>query len=128
MNNTKKIAKILLVLSLFVFISAGCGKKKTETPNPVKTVNPNQTIYTYQGEEGKTALQLLMAKYPEQVAIKAFPGGELVESINGKKAENNKTYWAFYVNGKFSNVGAGQYQTKSSDVIEWRLEQINPNL
>lgn len=128
MNNTKRIAKFLLVLSLFVFVAAGCGKKNSGSSNSNQATNQNQTIYTYEGQDGKTALQLLMAKYPEQVVIKAFPAGELVESINGKKAENNKTYWAFYVNGKYSNVGAGQYQTKSSDVIEWRLEQINPNL
>lgn len=128
MNNTKKIAKILLVASVFVFLAAGCGKKDTSKQGTTQTQNPNQTVYTYQGQEGKTALQLLMDKFPGQVSMKSFPAGELIEVINGAKAEVNKTYWAFYVNGKYSNVGAGAYQTKKDDVIEWRLEQINTKL
>ena len=128
MKKTNTYAKILLVASLFVFLAAGCGKKSTDNSNKGQTQNTNQTVYTFQGQEGKTAMELLRAKYGDKLGVKVFPAGELVESINGTKAENNQTYWAFYVNGKYSNIGASQYQTKTSDVVEWRLEKINPNL
>jgi hypothetical protein len=122
------IAKFFLVLSLVVLIGAGCGKKNTNTTNTAQNQNSKQTVYSYQGQEGKSALQILKDKYPGQVITKSFSGGEFVESINGTKAESNKTYWAFYLNGAYSSVGAGDYQTKPSDVIEWRFEKINTKI
>jgi hypothetical protein len=39
-------------------------------------------------------------------------------------AHRGQEFWALYVNGKQSEVGAGVYVTKNDDVIEWRLEEI----
>lgn len=74
---------------------------------------------SYQGEEGKTALELL--KSHTEVKTQKFDFGEMVQSINGQDA-GGKKYWTFYVNGKMAQVGAGDYQTKDSDKIEWKLQ------
>lgn len=77
---------------------------------------------SYKGETGKTALQILKEKYT--VLTNESSLGEFVTSINGEAADENTQYWAFYVNGQYASEGAGTYQTKESDVIEWKLEAI----
>jgi hypothetical protein len=124
-------SKYLLILATVGLLAAGCAKAQPQTANQntnaatqVTAEQNNTAVITYQGEEGKNALELLKAKYP--VKTKEFPGaGEFVESINGVTPETDY-FWAFYVNGATSNVGAGQYVTKTADKLEWRLEKIQP--
>jgi len=50
-------------------------------------------------------------------------GGNLgysVDGINGPAPYGK--YWAFYYNGKFSQVGASNQKLKNNDAIFWRLE------
>lgn len=75
---------------------------------------------TYKGITGKTALEILKAQHT--VVTKTYSFGELVESIDGVEGKGPK-YWTFYLNGKMAEVGAGSYQSQSSDTIEWKLEQ-----
>ncbi len=92
----------------------------SQTP---KVVAPSVNEIKYQGEEGKNALDLLKAKY--KVETKSFgSAGEFVESINGVKPDS-KHFWKFFVNGKSASVGASSYVTKSSDVLEWKIDVIN---
>jgi hypothetical protein len=79
-----------------------------------------QTVITYQGEEGKTALELL--KERAEVTTQTSSFGEYVESINGIKGGTDNKYWIFYINGDAATVGAGEYQTQNDEVIEWRFE------
>lgn len=82
-----------------------------------------KTTVQYQGVEGKTALELLRSSH--NIETKEFTGiGEYVVSIDGL-APDNQHFWAFYVNGSQAQVGAGQYITKNSDQIEWKLEEID---
>lgn len=74
---------------------------------------------SYQGEDGKNALELL--KKHVDVKTKTSSFGEFVESINGENG-GGKKYWTFYINGEMAQVGAGSYQTKDSDKIEWKLQ------
>jgi hypothetical protein len=123
----KKTIKIFFVLSLVLFLSAGClGKPRSGESTKIyekaaKQLSITQTVQ-YEGENGKTALQLLKDKY--QVQTKEYSGlGEFVEAIGGIKPDS-KHFWAFYINGKLSEVGANQYQTKNGDKIEWKLEEV----
>lgn len=76
----------------------------------------------YQIEAGKTALDLLKSSH--QVKTKEYTGiGEFVEEIDGIKPDSSH-FWAFYVNGKSSDVGASSYKPQSGDKIEWKLEKI----
>ncbi len=80
-------------------------------------------LIQYPGQSGKTALDLLKAKYPGKVETKQSSFGEFVEGINGVKADS-KHFWAFYINGEFANIGAGSYATKEGETLSWKLEEI----
>ncbi|MBI5530436.1 MAG: DUF4430 domain-containing protein [Candidatus Doudnabacteria bacterium] len=98
---------------------------KTQNPNAVvtqKTIAPPMNEIKYQGEDGKNAMDLLKAKY--KVETKSFgSAGEFVESINGVKPDS-KHFWKFFINGKSASVGASSYVTKSTDMLEWQLDEI----
>jgi hypothetical protein len=74
----------------------------------------------YAGEDGKNALQLLKGHISD-VQTKESSYGEFVASINGQDG-GGKKYWTFYVNGEMAQVGAGAYQAKNTDKIEWKLQ------
>jgi hypothetical protein len=121
-------SKIIFLAILSVgFLSSGClgvprSGETTVIYQKVKTnLAPTQTI-SYEGEEGKTALEGLKDLYT--VKTKAYQGlGEFVESISGITPDS-KHFWAFYVNGNLSNEGASFYNMKKDDKIEWKLEEI----
>ena len=74
--------------------------------------------------EGINAL-LLLKMGVKNVETKTFSGiGEYVTSINGEKEDSGKNFWAFYINGKQSKIGAGDYKLKNGDKIIWKLEVI----
>lgn len=92
------------------------------TQNDVNVQQAPTTTINYQGAEGKTALELLRAAH--RIEIKEFSGlGEFVTAIDGIEPDASH-FWAFYVNGNQAQVGAGQYVTKATNQIEWRLEEI----
>lgn len=77
---------------------------------------------SYEGIDGKTALEIL--KENHQVETNSFGEfGEFVKSINGIDPSPTH-FWAFYLNGQPSQVGAGAYQTQTGDSITWKLEKI----
>lgn len=89
------------------------------------TVSADGKTVNYQGVDGKTALELL--KQYTKVETKTFSGlGEYVVSINGLESIDGKNFWSFYVNDTAAQVGAGDYTTKSTDKVEWRLEDVTP--
>ncbi|MBI3261383.1 DUF4430 domain-containing protein [Candidatus Berkelbacteria bacterium] len=81
----------------------------------------NKTV-SYQGLENKTALELL--RLVAHVETKNFGElGDMVTEIDGIAADNGH-FWALYVNGKQSEVGASTYKTKTGEQVEWRYEAI----
>jgi hypothetical protein len=79
------------------------------------------TTIEYPGVDGQTALALLEANH--QVESKHYDFGDLVSSIDGI-APGAGHFWALYVNGNFSQVGASDYITKSTDVIRWQIDAV----
>lgn len=75
--------------------------------------------FSYKGEDGKTALELLQKK----ATIKTSGTGEnaYVTTISNIAANSKNEYWQFFINDKSSMVGAGSYTTKSTDTITWKL-------
>ena len=55
--------------------------------------------------------------------IKGKGVNAFITEINGYSTEGKKEYWAFYINGKMAEVGAGSYQLKDGDKIEWKIEK-----
>jgi len=76
--------------------------------------------YSYQGVAGQTALELLKQNY--NVETTKYSSGEMITSINGVAAGKDE-FWALYIDGKMSQVGAGEYVATGNETIKWRLEK-----
>lgn len=139
-----KIKIIILVGIVVIAITAGgiwvrriwhkpaatqSAATKTSTTNTTPTSEPtsptantevpSHAALVYQGQEGKTVLELL--KTYAKIETKSSSPGEYVTSINGNDG-GGKWHWLFYVNGKAADIGAGAYVTHDSDKIEWKLQ------
>lgn len=90
------------------------GIETTLQPVVEKTVS-------YEGENDKTALELLKAK--NKIEIQESSIGVFVTSINDTPNQDNK-YWMFYVDGNLASTSADQYKTKDGEKIEWRYETL----
>jgi len=123
MKITKPMA---LVASVVVIAGVGFGAAAWAPKHPAaqsqtQTAPTAQTTsISYSGQDGKTALELLKTK--ANVTTKDSSYGAYVDSINGVKGGTDGKYWTFYVNGAMSQQGAGDYQTKAGDSIEWKLQ------
>lgn len=62
-------------------------------------------------------------KANHQVDATHYSFGDLVTGIDGLKPDS-KHFWALYVNGQFSQVGASAYVTKSTDQIKWEVDAV----
>ncbi len=127
----KKSFVVFLAVIAFIFLAYyyynNPAKKQNVQPIvAAKTITVQQKINngsyaTIQIVEGKTALELLQKT--AQVKMTGQGVNAFVTEINNVKADSSKKqYWAFYVNGKLSDVGAGSYKLKVGDKIEWRIE------
>ena len=130
MSRTAQSSKIkILVVSLLIVVAGGGAWVSRVNTTPQKTATdsavavapvPQKTVNVkYQGEEGKTALELLKTHAKVQTKTSSF--GDYVTSVNDNDGGGTK-YWIFYVNGKESEVGAGAYVTRATDNIEWKLQ------
>jgi len=119
----RNLSIIITVLAISLTASA-CNK--AQAPADDQSSNQQQSTKTFlvEGKAGETALDALQDKY--DVSVKEQAGrGKYAESIEGTTPDSNH-FWAFYVNGQPSLVGAGQYTAKDGDKFEFRLEEI-PN-
>ena len=126
--------KIFFSFALVFLLAASCSQKMESVPNQAVD-QPSQItvtqkiagqaaekIYKLDPSENKSALELL--KSDHRLETKVYEGiGEMVLSIDGVKPDA-KHFWAFYLNGLSSNVGASSYSVKNNDIIEWKLEEI----
>jgi hypothetical protein len=132
-----KVAKAIFVASAIVFLAAGCApvsqnSSKYQNQPAEKTslgkveqmvVGTDLIEPSVEIKSGWTALDLLKSSH--RVETKTFSGvGEYVVSIDGIKETTGKNFWALYVNGKQSQVGASDYTPKDKDKIEWKLEEL----
>lgn len=129
-KNPKALVPVIIgvVVALSVVTGVVWSKKMDDKPTKQTTTTQDQTaseetnsnLVAYDGVEGKNALELLKAQ--EDVVTKQSSFGEYVDSVNGVVGGTDGKYWAFYINGQLSQVGAADYQTKTGDKIEWKFE------
>lgn len=128
----KKSLAILSVLAA-VFGLSSCSSdpapQASSDPAPQATqtqdldaLSANQTEFSYEGEDGKTALELLQEK-ADEVGVIGLGANSYVTSINGVGAQESKNeFWALYVDGTPAQTGSGSLVTKAGQTIEWSLE------
>lgn len=119
--------KALYPASMLVslFLLAGCATRQSAAvPKAVpaqaekRPEREERLVIAYNGEEGKTALELLKAR--AKVRTSSSSMGELIEEINGI-ASGNGAYLIWFLNGATAKTGAADYITKNTDRIEWKL-------
>lgn len=130
MRDKKTKQLIVGMVALLVVTTAGTAGLLASRPQSSKpqvqasttqSEQPANAEYiSYKGEDGKNALELL--KTHAKVVTKDSSYGPFVDSIDGVQGGVNGKYWAFYINGQMSQVGASGYTTKNGDKLEWKLE------
>ncbi|MEK7142901.1 MAG: DUF4430 domain-containing protein [Patescibacteria group bacterium] len=116
----------IIILGAIVILGGhflGRGVSQNQTESKVAGISEFtpvvEKVISYDGEEGKTALDLL--KQSHQVKAEETSTGVFVNSIDDTENQSDK-FWMFYVNGQLAPVGADQYITKNGEKIEWRYE------
>lgn len=129
----KILLAVLLLFAAWWFVVAKLqfnNPKTTESPQKITVgqsitgKNTGANFISYQVEIGKTAIALL--RESAEVQTKGEGTNAYVTQINGypdlRRMSLLKEFWAFYINGKMSDVGAGSYQLRPGDKIEWKIE------
>jgi len=128
--------KKIIIFILFLALVAGTGffqfsqKKEVQKKEAIVaalTVNQIIAIDGVKSEKkeaiasGSTALKALYSSH--KIVSKGIGENTFITSIDGREASTEKReFWAFYVNGKQAEVGAGTYKVKNNDTIEWKIE------
>ena len=119
-KNWKQILLVvILVLGIGYVFEVSETKIDKKESNEVKSEIIDNKSFEYKGEEGKDALSLLKEKTLVELNDKG-----MVVSVDGRKADSEAhEFWGFYVNGKMAEVGAADFKTKDTDVINWKIER-----
>ena len=132
----KKIALLAVVLAGVLWYRQYV--LSTENPAPAPPVEPTtqdsssstegtQAIaaqYTFSASaDGQTAEELLSAN-AEVEYTDYGDAGKFVRSIDGLSADDAH-YWAFYVNGEYSQTGVSQTTLNEGDIITFTYEAID---
>ncbi|GAA1739760.1 hypothetical protein GCM10009809_39010 [Isoptericola hypogeus] len=90
--------------------------------DPSQHVAENLTEFSYAGQDGKTALELLVENDPD-AQVQGKGENAYVTGIRGREAdEDAKEFWALYVDDEQAEVGAGTLETKDGQTVTWKLE------
>lgn len=148
---TQNEKKLSYYRKLALDAQAELDKKKIETPpkevagavtTAIKTVTKKVYIETPKYEStltiegigsykvnvtsGDTAFTILKKasdQYGLKISYDTFSFGVFITEVAGLKPVGNQ-YWAFYYNGKYSQVGASDQKISAGDTIYWRLESF----
>lgn len=74
----------------------------------------------------ESALDIL--KRTHRVDIQTYSFGDIVNGVDGVSGGKDGRYWIYYINGKQSDIGAGEYEVKDGDTIIWKLQKEKETL
>lgn len=69
------------------------------------------------------ALLLVADAKGEQVTVKSYDFGSLVQKVGNHENSSTKA-WIYFVNGKSGEVAADKYELKSGDSVEWKYTEV----
>jgi len=128
--------KFLFALLLTSVIALSACTPTAERINPIiisPTPSASTQVATDSGKQkavyeltatrsGEMALDLLQSQ--AEVATKDYgAAGKFITSVNNLEG-NNEYYWAFYLNGKYAEKGAGQTTLNKGDIIKFVYEAV----
>ncbi|MCK9793351.1 DUF4430 domain-containing protein [Isoptericola sp. 4D.3] len=127
-----RLLALLPALALTTGLVAGCsdgGSTDGASPSVSASADATEQVaenvgeFSYEGEDGKTALELLQEKDPDAQVQGA---GEMayVTTIQGREADPETEFWGLYVDDEMAQVGAGSLETKDGQTITWKLEKV----
>lgn len=135
--------KVFFLLSASLLIS-GCSqipRNLSASPTPVTQISQPTAVSFTQSirfPDGVSTDEQLEAKQDESaldvlrrthhVTIKTYSFGDIADGIDGYLGGTEGRYWIFYVNGKMSEVGAGEYKVKNGDSIIWKFQKESEGL
>ena len=117
---------------LAVGLLAGCSGSDdapAASASPTVSVDPSEHVaenlseFSYAGEDGRSALELLEENDP-QAQVQGKGENAYVTAIRGREADPETEFWALYVDDEAAQVGAGSLETKDGQTITWKLEEI----
>lgn len=122
-DNLRRYFYILAAVAILAVIGGAIGQhnaNKQAAISSTSQVIPAKTI-SFQGEAGKSVFAVL--KENHQVESQSTSAGAFVTAIDGT-ANTDTNFWLYYVNGQAGTVASDQYQTKTTDKVEWRYEAL----
>jgi hypothetical protein len=78
-------------------------------------------------KKGSTVFDLLKIcsqnpQNPFEIEYTVYPElGVFIKRIGDKTNGENEKYWQYWVNNEYAQVGAGSYQLKEGDIVEWKF-------
>ncbi|MEL7974732.1 DUF4430 domain-containing protein [Isoptericola sp. F-RaC21] len=102
---------------------AGSSASASASVDPTQQVAENLSEFSYAGEDGKTALELLEQHDPD-AQVQGKGENAFVTAIRGREADPDTEFWGLYVDDELATVGAGSLETKDGQTITWKLEEI----
>jgi hypothetical protein len=123
--------KILLLLGLIAgglwYRDYVLSQRETAVPAVQETAEEQSVAaqYTFTAaENGQTAEELLNENADVEYTDYG-DGGRFVSSIDGIAGDEGH-YWAFYLNGEYSQTGVSQTILQEGDIITFTYEAIDP--
>jgi hypothetical protein len=100
---------------------SGVTPSATPTDPFTRDADGKVTGITYPGEDGETALDLLLGVDPS-AKVSGSGKNAFVVGIGGRTADDDKhEFWLVKVDGTQAKVGAGSLKTKDGETITWTL-------
>ncbi|WP_244666597.1 DUF4430 domain-containing protein [Myceligenerans indicum] len=131
MQSTTVPSLKMLAAAAAVALLAACGSggegndeadPTASAPGGLALACSEKEDFTYAGEDGETALDLLLENDP---SAETSGEGEMafVTAICGYTADDGENeFWALYVDGEQATEGAGALETEDGQEITWKLE------
>ena len=129
--NWKKILSLILLVVGALWYRQYVLSNQDAAPIPAVEVTTQETVKSVAAEysfsvqyDGQPAQELLEAN--AEVEYQDYgDAGKFVTSIDDIAADEGH-YWAFYVNGEYSQTGISQTILNEGDIITFTYEAIDP--
>lgn len=128
---------ITTLTAITITLLTSCSVRQAPLPTPLPEANKELTAVEIEPQEqvesvtmvatqsGQSALALLESH--ATIETQDYGAAGVFVTGIGEVVNTNLQYWAFYVNGEYSQTGASQTFLEPGDEIRFVYEKIDPN-